>query len=169
MRQKVLDEKFDYFFSIEADVIPPADVIERLIADDKDVVCGIYCNYNRKPSTVQDASGKSFQADIPEFVPMVWDFPKTGDRSVGIVQQSGIEESFPSRLREVSTCGLGCTLIKREVLEKVSFRYEAEYFGCDDQYFGTDARKAGFTIWADSYVWCRHLHSAWNQRIMGVR
>src|SRR3989344_7017891 len=39
---KTIKENFDYYFSLDQDVIPPKDVIERLIKHNKQVTCGIY-------------------------------------------------------------------------------------------------------------------------------
>src|SRR3989344_8026379 len=42
LRQKAIDEDYDYFLSLEQDVIPPKDIIERLMKHGKDIVTGIY-------------------------------------------------------------------------------------------------------------------------------
>lgn len=44
LRQKVLDEGYDYFLNLDQDIIPPDDIVERLIKHKKDVVTGIYFN-----------------------------------------------------------------------------------------------------------------------------
>ena len=47
LRQKVLDGGYDYFFSLEQDVVPPPDVLERMIKHDKKIVSGVYFANNR--------------------------------------------------------------------------------------------------------------------------
>jgi GT2 family glycosyltransferase len=42
LRKKVLDEGYDFFLSLEQDVIPPKDIIERMLRHAKHVVSGIY-------------------------------------------------------------------------------------------------------------------------------
>ena len=42
MRNYFLTGDYDYFFSLEQDIIPPKDVIEQLLAHKKKVVCGWY-------------------------------------------------------------------------------------------------------------------------------
>src|SRR3989338_8075490 len=45
IREYVLKNGYDYFMDIDQDVIPPKDVIERMLAHKKDFVTGIYYNY----------------------------------------------------------------------------------------------------------------------------
>lgn len=41
LRDEFFKGDYDYFFSLEQDVFPPFDVIERLISHDKDIVPGV--------------------------------------------------------------------------------------------------------------------------------
>src|SRR3989338_10139709 len=43
LRQYALENDYDYFFSLEQDVIPPVDVIEQLLSCKQPVVSGVYC------------------------------------------------------------------------------------------------------------------------------
>ena len=61
-----------------------------------------------------------------------------------------------NELIETITCGLGCVLIKRNVLEKVKFRYDKEKSPWDDVWFCEDARKEGFKVYLDTGVRCKH-------------
>ena len=46
IRQYFLDKNYDFFFSLEQDIIPPKDVIERMLAHKKDIVTGVvYTQY----------------------------------------------------------------------------------------------------------------------------
>ena len=42
LRKIALTKDYDYFLSLEQDVIPPKDIIERLLSHKKDIVSGIY-------------------------------------------------------------------------------------------------------------------------------
>ena len=45
LREKCLNEGYDYFFSLEQDVVPPIDVIERLLKHKKEIISGVYYTY----------------------------------------------------------------------------------------------------------------------------
>jgi hypothetical protein len=57
--------------------------------------------------------------------------------------------------------GIGCSLIKRNVLEKIRFKYDPrEYFrkvGVHDQLFLFDAQQLGFNVLIHGDVICGHL------------
>jgi len=44
LREKTLKENYEYLFLVDADVIPPKDVIEKLLRHNKKIVTGIYFN-----------------------------------------------------------------------------------------------------------------------------
>ena len=60
-------------------------------------------------------------------------------------------------LIEVITCGLGCVLIKRDVLENIKFRYEKGKEPWDDLWFCEDARAKGFKVYVDTSAKCKHF------------
>ena len=45
LRDLLLQDHFDYFLSLEQDILPPPDVIQRLLAHGKPVVSGVYYKY----------------------------------------------------------------------------------------------------------------------------
>ena len=42
IREKLLEGDYEYFLSLEQDVIPPRDIIETLLKSKKKVICGVY-------------------------------------------------------------------------------------------------------------------------------
>ena len=140
LRKTALDKNYDYFLSLEQDVIPPKDVIQRLLSHKKDVVSGLYFNYNT-------VDGKNI------LVPMLWGKAKKEDEILFIDSKSVIRNSVIS----VGACGLGCVLINKKVLEKVKFRYDPKKDSFDDMYFSLDVHSNGFDILADTSVKCKHL------------
>lgn len=144
LRQRALEGGYDYFLSLEQDVIPPKDVIERLLSYKKDIITGIY-----------------FKEDLYEGqgepVALVWVMHPKDPNKVVPVKKSVIEGN---NLIKVDFCGMGCILIHRSVLEKIRFRYDlSNCKATDDIFFGMDAKKEGFSIYADTAVKCRHLVS----------
>lgn len=149
LREKVLNENYDYLLSLEIDVIPPADLIERLLSHKKDIVSGVY--YKPYNLTVKQ-DGKLVKKAVKIF-PLLWQ--SVDKESVRQLTSSEIEDP---KLIEVAISGLGCLLIHRSVLEKVKFRVNLkESPACDDVWFCHDVRELGFKIFADTSIKCKHL------------
>lgn len=141
LRQYVLDNGFDYLLSLEADVVPPFDIIQRLLVHNKDVVSGVYFNNLEKDGRIQTLM-------------LLW--VNRGDDKNTIYHVSETELANP-RLIEVAMCGLGGVLISRKVLEKVEFRYDKAFVSFDDVWFCKDVKANGFSIYGDTGVVCRHM------------
>ncbi|MEK6964401.1 MAG: glycosyltransferase family A protein [Nanoarchaeota archaeon] len=144
LRQKILDEGYDYFLSLEQDLLPPVDVIERLLNHHKEIVTGVYYK-----------EGVHAGKKVPYAL-------------LYIEQQGKLVLAHPERLKgkellPINACGLGCILIHRAVLEKISFRKPTSGVAQDDMMFCYDAQKAGFTLYADPTVICEHLHKDWKE------
>lgn len=149
LRQKFLSGKYDYFLSLEQDVVPPVNIIERLLEHGKKVVSGAYFTGFPKYSSVRLLAFRHTTPANP--VEPLWD----------VGEPLGIMEVLPARLMDVAVVGLGCVLIHRSILEKVSFRYDAQTDASDDMFFCYDARKVGATIFLDSSQLCQHYFNAW--------
>ncbi len=175
LRQHVLDNGYDYFFSLEQDVIPPNNVLEVLTSHKKDIISGIYCGNIKVGNKLR-------------ILPLVYKFPPESriEEAKQIINASNLkdlkEETGNSYLEMVKayytieelekerspnmvhSCGLGCVLISRPVLEKVKFRYSGKYGGWDDVWFCEDAKKLGFKIYVDPKIRCKHLikNRPWN-------
>ncbi|MBI4145422.1 hypothetical protein HY493_04435 [Candidatus Woesearchaeota archaeon] len=146
LRKKALDEGYDWFFSLEQDVIPQPDALRRLLKPGKEIVSGIYTkNY------ILEKDGKEVGR---KELPLVWVFD-------GKVRQLEMAELEPGRVIQAVLTGLGCILIHRTVLEKVEFRWDPGHKGFDDAFFCHDAQKAGFKLWADTGIRCQHLEMDW--------
>lgn len=149
IREKVLDGGYDYFFSLEQDVVPPVDIIERLISRNKEIISGCYFTVFPNYPSVRLVAFKHVPPANP--AEPFWD----------VGPPLGIMEVLPSRLLDVSVVGVGCLLINRSVLKKVSFRYDAATDASDDMFFCYDARKAGYSVFLDSSQFCQHYYDSW--------
>lgn len=127
---------------VEADIIPPPEALIRLAALNADVAYGVYqfraspvINvFERYPGAVRN-EGESLSLH-PEKLARA--------RRAGVVLCSG--------------GGLGCALIKRQVLERFEFRHEET--GACDTYFNRDILRAGMIQKADMGVVCGHKNEA---------
>jgi len=143
LRKIVLEKGYDYFLSLEQDVIPPKDVIEKLIRHEKKVVSGVYFSRYK-------INGKIM------YLPLLWKEKKDNKKLMRFLKPEEIEGD---KLIKIKKCGLGCVLIRRDVLEKIKFRYVEEILCFDDMFFCEDVEKNGFGLYCDASVKCKHLIS----------
>jgi len=146
IKQHALDKGYDYFLSLEQDVVPPKNVIERLLGHDKKVVSAVYYTFYK------------FHG-IPKLRPLVWaDVAGQPDKMRFMGSECNLaRNSLQPVVCRVKMCGLGCVLVHRSVLEKVSFRVPFDYSTYDDFAFCDDVRKIGEDVWADLSVQCEHF------------
>ncbi|MFH1210843.1 MAG: hypothetical protein V1645_02910 [archaeon] len=144
IREKALN--YDYLLSLEQDVIPPRDIIERMLEHKEKILTGIYFTYKEEGKTL---------------VPLLW---VKGD---GGIRNLTEEEAMQDKTMEAEAAGLGCMLIAKEVLEKVKFRYEKESNSFDDMWFCQDVKEKGYSIAADTGIRCKHLIKKWSWQ--GIR
>jgi len=190
-------EDFDYFFSLEQDVLPPTDVLEKLLAWNKDIVQGVYFNQKRDEQT-----------NTTKIIPMAWTWGDPEIKEVEFLRDMTMDHLIPSRLQQIAASGVGCVLMKKEVLANMrenvyenvtkdkmdelinscrggdvaiettpdgttittrGFRYIQGKYACDDMFFSLDSTAAGYEIFMDSYLWCQHFHQQWDLQQVGER
>lgn len=139
-RQAAIDGDYDAMLTVESDMIPPPDALERLSQVDADVALGVYLFRHGTPVVNalrlegHSNPGQSLSL-FPDELKSAWDR--------GIVETGG--------------GGLGCTMIRRNVLEAIHFRHAKG--GHCDWHFTADALRAGFMHKADFGVLCGHKRS----------
>lgn len=63
---------------------------------------------------------------------------------------------------------MGCTLMKRKVLEKIEFRYDPELLAAfPDAHFAYDCRLHGFGMWYDPTIYVEHVEGGKGRRGWG--
>lgn len=140
LRQKVLDEGYDYLFSLEQDVLPPGDVLDRMVKHKKKIVSGVYFAHNTMP----DGS--------TPLIPLVY---KLIDKKTLTMVPIDEQEFASNEIIEVASAGLGCVLIHKDILKEVKFRYENKVF--DDRFFFIDCYRKGFKVFCDTSIKCKHF------------
>lgn len=130
----------DYILFLDDDVLPPMNALVKLFLDGKDIVTGLY-----------------FAKQEPHF-PQI--FKKGGDKD----HYDCVENYQKDSLFEVDACGGGCMLVKKSVFKKIRkpyFQYIAKGEDTprkgEDFFFREKAKEAGFKIYCDSRVVCRHI------------
>lgn len=119
---------------LEGDVVPPEDVIDRLLKADAPVVTAVY------PQWVDDRLSTNVQA----------------------VADKTWSDKIPPRIFPVRRCLLGCVLVGREVFAAVPKPWflstmTATRFVTDDEWFCEAVRGAGLRILCDGTVTCAAL------------
>ena len=144
-RKIMLKENYDFLFILDQDVIPPRDAIERLISHNKDIVYGLYFGHH----ILNDKSNK--------VMPFAWRF-KTKKGHWGKVRYLNPDEYSNKNLIDVAFCGGGCIMIRRNVMEKIKFRYSKNIEAWDDRWLGFDSHKNNFHVYLDPTIKCQHLY-----------
>lgn len=152
LRRMVLDEGYDYFLSLEQDVIPPVNVIELLIRHNKKMVSGVYYKYF---NIEYKHEGKPVKI-VRKLMPLLAGYIPGINQKMDFLGADDVERPrcFPIRF-----CGLGCVLIHRDVLAKVPFRADITVKGHDDIWFSNDVFDQGFRMYVDTGVKCKHMIS----------
>ena len=139
LRDYFLEGDFDYFFSLEQDVIAPKDVVDKLISHKKDVITGVYYTIYR------------FQGQ-PAVRPLIWASVENNPKGMRFMST----EAKKPGLYKIKACGLGCLMISRKVIEEVKFRYVENSGVFDDIWFCKDVSEKGYEIWTDTSIQCDH-------------
>lgn len=135
-RQLALAQGYDAMWCIEYDMLVPPDALSRLAKVEADIAYSLYCW---------------------RWQPYLWSaYLELGDL-VGVSLSQ-----YPERARElwgqvidVAGVGQGCTLIRRNVLERITFR-RAGNASCD-WYMALDAQRLGLSQKCDTGLVCGHM------------
>jgi GT2 family glycosyltransferase len=162
--QYALENNYDYVLMIDADVVPPKNVLKELLGCKKDIVSGWYFNYF-------NISGKT------KWLPCVWKklshelFDEIKEKYPSLMDGYGSPESMTEHLTkpdvesgklfEVVIPSAGCMLLSKAVFEKISYGMpeDKKPEQSDDIYFLEKARNAGFQPYCYTKVRCEHLVS----------
>lgn len=138
-RRMTLAGGYDALFTVEHDMIVPSDALKKLAEVDAPVVYGLYMFRTRRP--VVNAL-RAVRAPDP-------------DMSLSLFPEL-LEEAFAAGQVEVSGAGFGCTLIHREVLEKLDMHRGAGGHPAPDMPLATDCLRNGFKQVCRMDVVCGH-------------
>lgn len=132
--EMALREGCTHLFTVEDDTFPPADALVRLMKRDMAIVGGWY------PKRA---------AGVRQGVPIVL---RAG------VRCSLDEPDDAPEMVECYTLPMGCTLYKIEVFQTIAPPWFVTSPGLSqDSYVSQLAREAGFTLWCDTTLRCRHI------------
>ncbi len=153
LRERVLSEGYDYFLSLEQDVIPPKDVVERLLGHQKLVISGVYYKY----FTVSYAQkGKIVKEGVQKIMPLIYTFVP-GMKAADNAHMCSAEEVAGEKVFRIRAAGLGVMLMHRSVLERVKFRSSKDGGTFDDMLFANDLFHLNIPMFVDTSVKAKHM------------
>jgi len=131
LAQQALEIKADYALWLDSDMMFPSTTAMRLLAHNKDIVCANYMNRSLPLQTVAYPERGNWEN---------W-LPLEGDQE----------------LQEVEGVGMGCMMIKTEVLKKITppyfaFEYKDREWHGEDFFFQNKLRNAGYKILVDMNI-----------------
>lgn len=150
-----IENKYDYLFFIDSDIVLDPKTLNQLISDDKDIISNIFWT-KWKPNSIE--------------FPQVWlqdDYKMHNFKSNEVVSQEEVDRKsseFLECLRKPGVYkvgGLGaCTLISRRVLlSGANFNdiYNLSFWG-EDRYFCIRAVTLGFDLYVDTNYPAYHIY-----------
>ena len=148
VREYALKNNYQFLLHLETDVFPPIDVINRLLAHNKQLVGGTYFLYN---DDKRELMIRLLDVDYGKESSMI-----CGETAELIVD---------GNLKSVWSVGLGCNLIHKSVLEKVKFTFAKQQKKVifSDTTFSMDTRKEAIAQYWDTSVICEHRNHDWSK------
>ena len=136
-----LDGGYDALLTIEHDMVIPANAVEKLWATDAPVVYGTYM----------------LRHGVPALNAWRYENNKNMGMSLSLYPKE-LKAAIKRGWAQVSGVGWGCTLIRREVLERLTVRSNDGDAG--DLAFASDCLRAGIKMIARFDVPCGHYHES---------
>jgi GT2 family glycosyltransferase len=155
-REYALNNGFDYILHLETDVIPPMDVIERLMKNKKKVCAGMYDIFYGSSRKLMVQLSEPFDRTIRAYRTVEF-----LEESEPLFMTGGVEKVFHA--------GLGCVLIRKDVLAAVEFRAEAGVDYHPDTWFANDCFQLKIPIFVDTTVMCEHHNQTWLSKIDQIK
>jgi len=131
-RKYFLESNFQYFLSIESDVIVPSFAVKEFIKAESDITVGIYRLHSGNLSCLKQ------EKNMDEIHPI----PLT-------------RKDLSKRFIPIDWFSFGCMLLKKEVLEEIEF--EADFALLHDFAFSKRCKERGFKAICCTKVKCGHI------------
>lgn len=161
IRKRFLAGDYDYLLMLESDLLPEKDQLKRLLSFSKPVVGSTYfigTGDVKVPCIfLSDVKVEGFQ----------------GTRPIGVIRKNNVnvgtdyeevKRFLGTGLRQVHGCGLGCTLIRRSVVEDTPFWCDARFDNKhSDVYFYLDLERSRTPVFVDTDRVVPHFPSKWEE------
>ena len=148
-RRYAKEHKFDYLLSLECDIFPPLDCVERLIAHNVPVVTGLYL-----------IGTADMKVNVPCITLPVYHASING-WGTRLLKPEEYSEYSNKGLKQVQAGGFGICLIKNEVWTKTIFYYDPRFESHSDVYFFNECKDSKIDVFVDTDMFCEHRRSNW--------
>jgi len=145
IRKYAIRNDFDYLLHLESDVFPPSDIIQRLLIHDKEIVSAMYM--------IDFGSESHLMAQEMEDIGSIRETRNLKNGQDLLFVNGGLQKIFH--------CGLGCVLIRRDVLEQIQFRWENGASIAPDGFFAGDVDALGYEKFIDTSILAKHINEEW--------
>ena len=175
-RQYFLKRDYDFMMNLDDDVFLPKNGIQKLAGANKDCV-GFYVHVYYKPTRrpcllksgdIDMSKGLDFYkfSEINEYKKFVRKF-KANNLTLQEKNLSTfiIKDIWRPNLFKTYGVGIGCLLIRKNVLEEVPFRTHDSFINGEDLWFFAEANEKHFEFFCDTDVRCRHENTEWHSII----
>jgi glycosyltransferase involved in cell wall biosynthesis len=145
-RRLFLEGDYKYLFSLESDILVPPSIIQELMVRAKPIIGALYMIGNdgvRVPCIT---------------IPQVKEAGLLGTR---LLAQDEIDDYVHKGVKQVASCGLGATLIRRELMEKFRFFYHPHLKGHSDIFFYNDLYNNNIPAFVHTDIMVKHKNSRW--------
>ena len=176
IRKYALDNNFDFLFSLDDDIFVPKNAVQKLISRNKQLV-GFYVHiYNpsaRVPCVLKEGGFEMNKgcswfnfSEINEYKKFVYKYTKNKlTLSEKHLVPFLIKDKFRPDIVPVWAVGIGCLMIRRDVLEAIPFRTHDTFIWGEDNWFFQACEDKKFQFWLDTSCRPKHLNTNWNMII----
>lgn len=159
-RDKFLESDCDYAFSLECDQFVPLNIMEYFMLYQLQLHNIIYLVRKMDDTTFCLQNETALIGEKIVIRGMLQDFLMGFYFLDGTVRELGRFQL--GRFQSCCATGIGCTMIRRDVLEKIKFRIDMnKKVVFSDTFFHEDARKNGIRNYLDTRFTVRHERSSW--------
>jgi len=148
LKKYVLENGYDFYFSLESDIFPPKNIITELLKWGKKVIGGWY--YIGKPDLSRPCLSRG------------WKKVEVKNGFVMSHLHPFAEEMAANRLLKTYLGSMGVMMIHREILEKVNFRVAEQMSWHDDSFFFYDLDKMKIPVYTDTDMLVPHFQQGWD-------
>lgn len=147
IRDYFLENNYDYLLLVESDLIPPVDIIQRLLTTGKSVVGSMYYighphDHKRQPTACL--------------------FKSDGKKTWRVTREEGWS-MYGTGVQKIHGCGIGTTLVSREIIEQFKFWWNLSNPPKHaDVLFYADLENAQIPVYVNTDVIVTHFPSDWD-------
>ncbi len=161
-RKMAIDENYDYMFSLESDVFPDFNIMERLLIHHKKIVTGVYLiGTEDKKMQVPCATVFEYRPEIAMYGSRLIGVKENPETKKKYMDKKEVMDFLEPALREVAAGSLGVCLFSREVFLKIPFMFEPKMAGHSDIFWFNECFRNGFNVFMDTGAYCEHEYSSW--------